>query len=115
MKPLVNGYTTGVWHTVKTPEISCLPVWVNLKSIHDSYFTRLGISHILSGLGEPMLKHNSFRPNKHGKDKIFVENEMDSQSKHGNIYLVDVEYSSIPTTCERCGVFRQGKKVSPSS
>ncbi|CAF2115141.1 unnamed protein product, partial [Brassica oleracea var. botrytis] len=62
----------GVWHvddcllfvapwnpvdSFKTPEISTLPVCVTLKNIPDSCFSRLGISHIASGLGEPMLTH----------------------------------------------------------
>lgn len=36
-------------------EISTLPVWVNLKKIPDSCFSRLGINHITSGLGEPKI------------------------------------------------------------
>lgn len=41
----------------KVLEISTLPMWVNLKDIPDSYFSKLGISHINSGLGESMLTH----------------------------------------------------------
>ncbi|KAG2327061.1 hypothetical protein Bca52824_009789 [Brassica carinata] len=43
--------------TLKIPEISTVPAWVTLKNIPTSCYSRLGISHIASGLGEPMLTH----------------------------------------------------------
>ncbi|XP_022553097.1 uncharacterized protein LOC111203531 [Brassica napus] len=52
-----------------------------------------------------------------GEPKILVEVELDKpfpklialDDKQGNIYLVDVEYSWIPSACERCGAL--GHKV----
>ncbi|CAG7890116.1 unnamed protein product [Brassica rapa] len=41
----------------KFTELSTLPVWVTLMNISDSCYSRLGISHIASGLGEPILTH----------------------------------------------------------
>ena len=46
-----------------------------------------------------------------GKAKILVEMELDIDfpklialdDKQGNIFLVNVEYTWIPSTCERCG------------
>ncbi|KAL0865048.1 hypothetical protein Bca101_044166 [Brassica carinata] len=95
----------------KIPEISTLPVWVNLKNIPDSYFSRLRISHITSGLGEPMLTQKPrLDPTNMGEAKILVEVELDKpfpkliplDDKQGNIYLVEVEYTWIPSSCERC-------------
>ena len=43
--------------TLKSQEISTLPVWVNIKNIPDRCYSCLGISHIASGLGEPILTH----------------------------------------------------------
>ncbi|KAF2596121.1 hypothetical protein F2Q68_00011565 [Brassica cretica] len=62
----------GVWHiddcllfvlpwtpegSFNIPEISTLPVWANLKNVPDCCYSRLGISHVASGLGEPILTH----------------------------------------------------------
>ncbi|KAF8053614.1 hypothetical protein N665_1392s0005 [Sinapis alba] len=117
----------GVWHiddcllfvapwspaaTLKTQEISTLPVWVNLKNIPDRCYSCLGISHIASGLGEPILTHKPrLDPTEMGGAKILVEMELDKSfpkliacdDKQGNIYLVEVEYTWIPSTCVRCG------------
>ncbi|KAL0873449.1 hypothetical protein Bca101_023154 [Brassica carinata] len=124
----------GVWHvddcllfvapwspasSLKIPEISTLPVWVNLKNIPDSCFSRLGISHIASGLGEPMLTHKPrLDPTSMGEAKILVEVELDKSfpklialdDKQGNIYMVDVEYTWIPSACERCGALGHKEK-----
>uniref|UniRef100_A0A0D3B157 DUF4283 domain-containing protein n=1 Tax=Brassica oleracea var. oleracea TaxID=109376 RepID=A0A0D3B157_BRAOL len=124
----------GVWHvddcllfvspwnpvtSFKIPEISTLPVWVNLKNIPDSCFSRLGISHIASGLGEPMLTHKPrLDPANMGEAKILVEVELDKpfpklivlDDKQGNIFLVEVEYSWIPSACDRCGALGHKEK-----
>ncbi|CAF2190912.1 unnamed protein product [Brassica rapa] len=117
----------GVWHiddcllfvlpwtpegSFKIPEISTLPVWVNLKQIPDCCYSRLGISHIASGLGEPILTHKPrLDPTSMGEAKVLVEMELDRDfpkiialdDKQGNIFLVEVEYTWIPSMCERCG------------
>ncbi|KAF8048183.1 hypothetical protein N665_2625s0004 [Sinapis alba] len=117
----------GVWHvddcllfvlpwtpegSFKIPEISTLPVWVNLKDIPDSCYSRLGISHVASGLGEPILTHKPrLDPTNMGEAKVLVEMELDRDfpklialdDKQGSIFLVKVEYTWIPSTCERCG------------
>lgn len=124
----------GVWHvddcllfvspwnpvtSFKIPEISTLPVWVTLKNIPDSCFSRLGISHIASGLGEPMVTHKPrLDPTLMGEAKILVEVELDKpfpklialDDKQGNIFLVEVEYSWIPTACDRCGALGHKEK-----
>ncbi|KAF8113139.1 hypothetical protein N665_0055s0004 [Sinapis alba] len=124
----------GVWHvddcllfvapwspvdSLKIPEISTLPVWVTLKNIPDSCYSRLGSSHIASGLGEPMLTHKPrLDPTSMGEAKILVEIELDKpfpklialDDKQGNIYLVEVEYSWIPSACERCGALGHKEK-----
>ncbi|KAF3588284.1 hypothetical protein F2Q69_00031160 [Brassica cretica] len=70
------------------------------------------VQRTASGLGEPMLTHKPrLDPTKMGEAKILVEVELDKpfpklialDDKQGNIYLVDVEYSWIPSACERCG------------
>ncbi|KAF2555803.1 hypothetical protein F2Q68_00013280 [Brassica cretica] len=62
----------------------------------------LGVRHIASGLGEPMLTHRPrLDPTSMGKAKILVEIELDKpfpklialDDKQSNIYLVEVEYS----------------------
>ncbi|KAF2538551.1 hypothetical protein F2Q68_00021709 [Brassica cretica] len=117
----------GVWHiddcllfvlpwtpegSFKIPEISTLPVWVNLKQIPDCCYSRLGISHIASGLGEPILTHKPrLDLTSMGEAKVLVEMELDRDfpkiialdDKQGNIFLVEVEYTWIPSICERCG------------
>lgn len=96
----------------KIPEVSTLPLWVNLENIPDCCYSRLGISHIASGLGEPILTHKPrLDPTNMGEAKVLVEMELDRDfpklialdDKQGNIFLVKVVYTWIPTTCERCG------------
>ncbi|CAN6885635.1 unnamed protein product [Brassica oleracea] len=117
----------GVWHiddcllfvlpwtpegSFKIPEVSTLPVWVTLKVIPDCCYSRLGISHIASGLGEPILTQKPrLDPTNLGETKVLVEMELDKDfpklialdDKQGNIFLVKVEYTWIPSTCDRCG------------
>ena len=52
----------GVWHVdefllfvsswTSVPKVSTIPVLVNLKNVPDSCYSRLGLSHVESGLGE---------------------------------------------------------------
>ncbi|KAF2563154.1 hypothetical protein F2Q70_00015110 [Brassica cretica] len=117
----------GVWHiddcllfvlpwtpegSFNIPEISTLPVWANLKNVPDCCYSRLGISHVASGLGEPILTHKPrLDPTSMGEAKVLVEMELDRDfpklisldDKQGNIFLVNVEYTWIPSMCERCG------------
>ncbi|KAF8090579.1 hypothetical protein N665_0472s0012 [Sinapis alba] len=117
----------GVWHiddcllfvlpwtpegSFKILEISTLPVWVNLKNIPDCCYSRLGISHIASGLGEPILTHKPrLDPTSMGEAKVLIEMELDRDfpklialdDKQGSIFLVDVDYTWIPSMCEKCG------------
>ena len=117
----------GVWHiddcllfvlpwvpegSFKIPEVSTLPVWANLKNIPDCCYSRLGISHVASGLGEPILTHKPrLDPTSMGEAKVLVEMELDRDfpklialdDKQGNIFFVNVEYTWIPSMCERCG------------
>lgn len=117
----------GVWHvddcllfvspwksvnSLKVPEVSTIPVWVNLKNVPDCCYSRLGLSHVASGLGEPMQTHKPrLDPTCLGEAKVLVEVELDKpfpkqivlDDKQGNIFLVDVEYTWIPSTCGRCG------------
>nr|VDD58345.1 unnamed protein product [Brassica oleracea] len=117
----------GVWHvddcmlfvspwksvnSFKVPEVSTIPVWVNLKNVPDSCYSRLGLSHVASGLGEPMQTHKPrLDPTCLGEAKLLVEVELDKtfpkqialDDKQGNIFLVDVEYTWIPSVCGRCG------------
>ncbi|KAF3511382.1 hypothetical protein F2Q69_00008858 [Brassica cretica] len=104
----------GVWHvddcllfvspwksvnSFKVPEVSTIPVWVNLKNVPDSCYSRLGLSHVASGLGEPMQTHKPrLDPTTLGEAKLLVEVELDKpfpkqialDDKQGNIFLVDV-------------------------
>ncbi|XP_048617994.1 uncharacterized protein LOC125589716 [Brassica napus] len=103
----------ALWNPVgslKIPEISTVPAWMTLKNIPTSCYSRLGISHIASGLGEPMLTHKPrLDPFNIEKAKILVEIELDKNfpkkialdDKLGNIFLVDLVYSWSPSTCER--------------
>nr|VDD32321.1 unnamed protein product [Brassica oleracea] len=117
----------GVWHiddcllfvlpwtpegSFKIPEVSTLPVWVTLKDIPDCCYSRLRISHIASGLGEPILRQKPrLDPTNLGETKVLVEMELDKDfpklialdDKQGNIFLVKVEYTWIPSTCDTCG------------
>ncbi|CAN7139757.1 unnamed protein product [Brassica rapa subsp. narinosa] len=117
----------GVWHvddcllfvspwksvnSLKVPEVSTIPVWVNLKNVPDCCYSRLCLSHVASGLGEPMQTHKPrLDPTCLGEAKVLVEVELDKpfpkqialDDKQGNILLVDVEYTWIPSTCGRCG------------
>ncbi|CAG7890525.1 unnamed protein product [Brassica rapa] len=117
----------GVWHiddcllfvlpwtpegSFKIPEISTLPVWATLKNVPDCCYSRLGISHVASGLGEPILTHKPrLDPTSMGEAKVLVEMELDRDfpklialdDKQGNIFLVNVDYTWIPSMCERCG------------
>ncbi|KAF2544064.1 hypothetical protein F2Q68_00030710 [Brassica cretica] len=118
----------GVWHiddcllfvlpwtpegSFKIPEISRLPVWATLKNVLDCCYSRLRISHVASGLGEPILTHKPrLDPTSTGEAKVLVEMELDRSDflklislddKQGNIFLVNVNYTWIPSMCERCG------------
>ncbi|KAF2547773.1 hypothetical protein F2Q70_00021221 [Brassica cretica] len=66
-----------------------------------------------------MLTHKlRLDPTNMGETKILVEVELDKpfpklialDDKQGNIYLVDVEYSWIPSGCERCGALGHKEK-----
>lgn len=98
-------------NSLKTPEISTLPVWVTLKNILDSCFSILGISHIASDSGEPMLTHRPLLdPTIIRETKNLVEIELDKpfpkliafDDKQDNIFLVVVEYAWISSACGRC-------------
>ncbi|XP_033134634.1 uncharacterized protein LOC117127885 [Brassica rapa] len=99
-------------NSFKVPEVSTIPVWVILKNVPDSCYSRLGLSHVASGLGEPMQTHKPrLDPTCLGEAKLLVEVELDKpfpkqialDDKQGNIFLVDVEYTWIPSVCGRCG------------
>lgn len=106
-------------NSLKTTEISTLPVWVTLKNITDFCFSRLHISHIASDLGETMLMH---RPRLDltimGETKILVEVKLDKpfpklialDDKQGNIFLVVVEYTWITSACGRRGALGHKEK-----
>lgn len=86
----------GVWHiddcllfllpwtpegSFKIPEVSTLQLWVTLKNIPDCCYSRLGIIHIASGLGEPILTHKPrLDPTSMGEAKVLVEMELDRES-----------------------------------
>ncbi|KAJ0229505.1 hypothetical protein HA466_0315340 [Hirschfeldia incana] len=98
--------------TLTLPEISSIPLWVTLKNIPSNLYSILGIEWISSGVGEPMLSYKPWLdPTTVGEAKIMVEVELDKPfpqkvaawDKQGNFSLVDVEYSWLPTSCERCG------------
>ena len=83
-----------------------------MKNVPDCCYSRLGISHVASGLGEPILTHKPrFDPTSMGEAKVLVEMELDRDfpklialdDKQGSIFLVNVEYTWIPSMCERCG------------
>ena len=102
----------GIWHiddcllfvlpwtpedSFKMTEISTLPLWVNLKNIPDCCYSRLGISHVASGLGEPILTHKPrLDPTTMGEAKVLVEMELDRDfpkiialdNKQGSIFLL---------------------------
>ncbi|KAL0824574.1 hypothetical protein Bca101_048251 [Brassica carinata] len=94
------------------PEITSIPFWVTLKNIPSNLYSILGIEWIASGVGEPVLSYKTWLdPTMIGEAKIMVEVELDKPFSHkvsawdkqGNFSLVDVEYSWLPTSCERCG------------
>ncbi|KAF8117964.1 hypothetical protein N665_0007s0013 [Sinapis alba] len=117
----------GLWHvddcimfvapwtsseSLTLPKITSIQVWVKLKNIPSTLYSILGIEWIDSGLGEPMLSYKPWLdPTMLGEAKIMVEVELDKPfpqkvaawDKQGDFSLVDVEYSWIPTSCERCG------------
>ena len=85
--------------TLKIPKISTVPAWVTLKNIPTYCYSRLGIFHIASKLGDPMLtRKQTLDPFKIGEAKILVEIELDKNfpkqialdDKLGNIFLDDV-------------------------
>ena len=124
----------GVWHidnflffvlpytpegSFKIPEVSTLPVWVTLKDIPDCCYSRLGISHVASGLGEPILTHKPrLDPTNMGEAKVLVEMELDNDfpklialdAKQDNIFLIKVDYTWFSTTCERFGCLGHKEK-----
>lgn len=63
--------------SLKLPKISIIPAWMTLKNIPTSCYSRLEISHIASGLGEPMLTQKlKLDPFTIGEVKILVEMEL---------------------------------------
>ncbi|CAF1948327.1 unnamed protein product [Brassica oleracea] len=62
--------------SLKISGISTVPTWVTLQNIPTSCYSRLGISHISSGLGEPMLTHKPrLDPFNIGETQILVPRE----------------------------------------
>ncbi|KAL0709990.1 hypothetical protein Bca4012_016968 [Brassica carinata] len=99
-------------NSLTIPEITSIPLWVTLKNIPNTLYSIFGIEWIASGLGEPMLSHKPWLdPTMLGEAKIMVEVELDrlfpqkvaAWDKQGNFSMVDVEYSWLPTPCERWG------------
>ncbi|KAG7579646.1 hypothetical protein ISN45_Aa03g037760 [Arabidopsis thaliana x Arabidopsis arenosa] len=113
------------WSTAETfdiPEISTVPVWVTLKNIPHRLYSIPGISHIASGLGAPMATYKPrLDPSLMGEAKILVEVELSkafppriaAADKKGNISMVNVDYSWVPTKCGDCG--QLGHKASRCS
>ncbi|KFK23726.1 hypothetical protein AALP_AAs55280U000100, partial [Arabis alpina] len=117
----------GLWHfddclmfvapwsstaSLALPEISTVPVWVTLKNIPACLYSDWGISWIASGLGEPMATHKPrLDPTLIGEAKLMVEVELDrafpqriaATDSKGNLSMVEVLYSWIPSKCHRCG------------
>ncbi|KAG7539858.1 Zinc knuckle CX2CX4HX4C [Arabidopsis thaliana x Arabidopsis arenosa] len=108
-------YVIAPWSTAETfdiPAISTIPVWVTLKNIPHRLYSISGISHIASGLGAPMATYKPrLDPSLMGEAKILVEVELSkafppriaAADKKGNIFMINVEYSWIPTKCGDCG------------
>ncbi|KAF2590905.1 hypothetical protein F2Q70_00038317 [Brassica cretica] len=62
----------------KVSEISTLPIWATLKNILDCCYSRLGIRHVASGLGKPILTHKPrLDPTSLDEAKVLVEMELD--------------------------------------
>ncbi|KAG5378095.1 hypothetical protein IGI04_025937 [Brassica rapa subsp. trilocularis] len=93
---VVNHTNFSMFHTKRQDSglfSNVFGILVTLQNIPTSCYSRLGISQIFSGLGEPMLTHKRKNFPKH----IALDEKLD------NIFLVDVVYSWIPSTCERFG------------
>ena len=95
--------------TLKIPEISTVPAWVTKKYSNHLSFQAWNFSHCFWPR-RPMFTHKPrLDPLNIGEAKILVEIEHDKNfpkqiavdDKLGNIFLVDVVYSWIPSTCER--------------
>lgn len=117
----------GLWHaddclmfvaqrtptaSLELPTISMVPVWITLKNIPANLYSIKALSWIVSALGEPMLSYKPrLDPTQMGEAKIMVEIELNkafaqkiaAEDKKGNVSMIDVEYSWIPSKCESCG------------
>ena len=80
----------------------------------------LGISHIASGIGEPIFTHKPrLDLTQMGEAKKLVEMELDKSfpkpivcdDKQGNMYMIQVEYTWIPSTGVRCGNLDHKEKI----
>ncbi|KAJ4906530.1 CCHC-type domain-containing protein [Raphanus sativus] len=106
----VSPWTSS--ESLTLPEITSVPLWVTLKNIPSTLYSILVFEWIASGVGEPMLSYKPWLdPTMLGEAKIMVEVELDKPfpkkvaawDKQGNFSLIDVEYSWLPTSCEKCG------------
>lgn len=117
----------GLWHvddclmfvaawnsneSLSLPEITSIPLWVTLKNIPAQLYSIFALEWIASGLGEPMLSHKPWLdPTMLGEAKVLVEIEFDKPfpqkiaawDKQGNYSMIDVEYTWLPSKCEKCG------------
>ncbi|EOA33828.1 hypothetical protein CARUB_v10021307mg [Capsella rubella] len=96
----------GLWH------IDDCIILGYAKNIPSRLYSHWGISWIASGLGEPITTDKPrLDPFLMGVAKIMVEVELEKgfphriavEDKRGNVTMVDVEYSWLPSKCSRCG------------
>ncbi|KAG2297223.1 hypothetical protein Bca52824_043892 [Brassica carinata] len=117
----------GLWHvddclmfvaawnskeSLSLPQITSIPLWVTLKNIPAQLYSIFALEWIASGLVEPMLSHKPWLdPTMLGEAKVLVEIELDKPfpqkvaawDKQGNYSMIDVEYTWLPSKCEKCG------------
>ncbi|CDY24429.1 BnaCnng04960D [Brassica napus] len=113
--PPIQVGPSDAWNSKESlslPEITLIPLWVTLKNIPAQLYSIFALEWIASGLGELMLSHKPWLdPTMLGEAKVLVEIELDKPfpqkvaawDKQGNYSMIDVEYTWLPSKCEKCG------------
>ncbi|GAV90176.1 DUF4283 domain-containing protein [Cephalotus follicularis] len=99
-----------------------IPVWVKLSKVHVQYWTKLGLSYIVSVLGKPLYM-DVITTNMHVLDFSWVCVDMETTStfpdniilelEDGNTTTIGVEYLWRPASCILCKFFYHSNKTCP--
>ncbi|GAV92790.1 DUF4283 domain-containing protein, partial [Cephalotus follicularis] len=105
-------------------ECKTIPVWVKLFGVPVQYWTKLGLSHIVSVIGKPLyMDVNTTKKHTLSFSRICIEmeatsvfpNSIELELENGCTLSIGVEYLWKPAVCNLCKVFDHSNKSCPKA